>query len=275
MHPAPKHRGNILTPARSPLWIGLKVQMNGLKALFIRDLMMRYGREQLGFVWVIMEPMLLTGGVMLLWSLLRGGIDHGLTIVELVLTGYMMLTLWRHLTGSTALLFRRNSSLLYHRRISLLDLVLARFFVELAATTSALIFVGGTLLLIGVIGPIGNWPYAVFGWISMALLGLGAGTIVLTLTEANENAEKFIQPIQYLLIPISGTFFMVDWLPERLHSIVLLNPLVHCYEMFRAGFFGQHVVAHFSAGYLVMWSFMLNFSGVLLVSRARKNLQIT
>ena len=47
---------------------GWKVQARVITALMLRDAMMRYGRENIGFVWVILEPMLLCTGVMILWS---------------------------------------------------------------------------------------------------------------------------------------------------------------------------------------------------------------
>ena len=44
---------------------GLNVQFRCLRALMIREMMMRYGRNSLGFVWVFIEPMLLCVGLWL------------------------------------------------------------------------------------------------------------------------------------------------------------------------------------------------------------------
>jgi ABC-type polysaccharide/polyol phosphate export permease len=41
------------------LWRGVKVQARVLRALMIRELMMRYGRGNIGFLWLVLEPMLL------------------------------------------------------------------------------------------------------------------------------------------------------------------------------------------------------------------------
>jgi capsular polysaccharide transport system permease protein len=84
--------------------LGLKVQARCLHALMIREMMMRYGRDNLGFLWVFLEPMLLCVGVMLLWTLIHAPFEHGLTVVALVLTGYMPLTLWRHTTTNAAIM---------------------------------------------------------------------------------------------------------------------------------------------------------------------------
>jgi capsular polysaccharide transport system permease protein len=253
---------------------GWNVQRHSLHALFVRDLMMRYGRAHLGFAWVVLEPMLLTVGVLILWSILRGGYEHGLRIIELVLTGYMLLTLWRHLTNSMILLFRRSTALLYHRRVSLYDIFFSRLLLEFAGTTLALMFVMFTMLLLGLINPIEDWSLVIGGWLLMAFLATGTGAVILAVTEWNETAEKFVQPIQYLLIPLSGTFFMVGWLPSSAQTAILFNPMIHCYEMLRSGFFGPAIDTHYSTTYVISWAFFLNFVGIWGMQRIRKNLQI-
>jgi capsular polysaccharide transport system permease protein len=235
---------------------------------------MRYGREHFGFVWVVLEPMLLTVGVLVLWSILKGGYEHGVGIVEFVLTGYMLLTLWRHLTNHMILLFRRSMSLLYHGRISLFDIIYSKVLLEFTGVTAALLVVLFWLTLLGIISPVEDWSLFIAGWLLMAFLASGAGLIFLIVTENNESAEKFIQPVQYLLVPISGVFFMVDWLPQRAQWLILLNPMVHAVEILRSGFFGPSVEVHFSVIYIFAWGIILNFLGLVGVQRMRRDLQI-
>lgn len=105
-------------------------QLKCIDALLIRHVMMKYGREKLGFLWVAIEPMLLTAGVLTIWTLLKGTYDHGIKIVEMVLTGYMLLTLWRHITNSMIHLIKFNVSLMYHSRITVIDIFLSRSIVD-------------------------------------------------------------------------------------------------------------------------------------------------
>ena len=42
--------------------------------------MMRYGRDKIGFAWVILAPLLPTGGVMTVWSYTMGANNHGVKI---------------------------------------------------------------------------------------------------------------------------------------------------------------------------------------------------
>ena len=61
------------------------VHFNVFRALIIRDLMGRIGRNHLGFVWTILEPMILCVGVMLVWSMIGESMIHGIPVLAFVL----------------------------------------------------------------------------------------------------------------------------------------------------------------------------------------------
>src|ERR1700736_5838465 len=172
---------------------GLKVQARCLYALMIREMMMRYGRDNLGFLWVFIEPMLLCVGVMLLWTFIHAPAQHGITVVALVLTGYMPLTLWRHMTNNAAVLpFRRSVSLLYHRHVSLLDVFFTRIFLEFAGSTTAFALVAGTLIAANLVEPPHDIGLVVGGWLLMGLLSGGFALQTTILTESSDLSERFI-----------------------------------------------------------------------------------
>jgi capsular polysaccharide transport system permease protein len=236
--------------------------INVFRALIIRDLMGRFGRNHLGFVWTVLEPMILCTGVMFLWSALKESSFHGMEIVPFVLTGYMPLTLWRHLTGPLVKIMHNNAGLLYHRRISHMHVPLARCLLEFLSTTTALIIVYLVTWNFGWVGPIKDPSLALGGWLFTAWYFGAQGVLISVWTECWEPAEKFIQPSNYLHLPISGCFMMVDWLPNYAQNLLLLNPSVHCFEMFRAGFFGEEVTTHYDTVYLTAWCMSLTVLAV-------------
>ncbi|MEO1206027.1 MAG: ABC transporter permease [Pseudomonadota bacterium] len=245
------------------------VQIRCLMALVIREMMTRYGRNNLGFLWVILEPMLLTGAVMLLWSLIKSPYEHGVAIVTFVLTGYMPLTLWRHLTQSGVFAFRRSATLLYHRKLTLIDVFLARIILEILGTTAALTVVTVVLGTLGVVEPMRDPGACIAGWLLMAFLATGAALVIAVLTEYNEVAERFIQPMQYILIPISGCFYMVEWLPQGLRDVVWYLPMVHCYELFRNGWLDEGIRTHFTIWYPLVWGLTLTTIGLIGLEKVR------
>ncbi|MBR2819945.1 MAG: ABC transporter permease [Reyranella sp.] len=202
-----------MTRETSQLLGGWCVQGRTIHALLVRDLMMRYGRSNIGFVWVILEPMILCVGVMFIWSILGGHGKAGIKVVELVLTGYMPLTLWRHLTGPVLGMFRSSVGMIYRRRVSLLDLLLSRQLLEIIGTTTALLVVYLFLITTGLADGFKRLDLIILGWLMMAWIGVAFGALLACWTERYEVTERFIQLLQYLNIPISGAFFLVYWLP--------------------------------------------------------------
>lgn len=258
-----------MPPVDASIFAGWRIQLRNIHALMIRDLMLRYGRENIGFVWFVIEPILLSVGITCVWLL--AGLDKkgGVKVVELVLTGYLPLTLWRHLTGPIIQVFRANASLLHHRRISLFDVVVSRLLLEfLGATVALLLFFGG-LLIMGAVKGVQSLDYFVLGWFMMAWIGMASGMLIAVATELSETAVRFVQPLQYVNLPLSGSFIMVDWLPPAGQKAIMYHPMVHCFEVFRRGYFGETVPTHYDIPYFVEVTFVLTFLAFVAVAWVR------
>ncbi|TIX88069.1 sugar ABC transporter permease [Rhizobium sp. P44RR-XXIV] len=258
--------------ARSQFVTGLKIQARVLGALIMREMLIRYGRENIGFLWLALEPMILTGGVMFTWTLLDHG-AHGLTIAGFVLSGYMPLTLWRHISGHAVSCLRQNLPLMYHRQIRLADALIARALLEIAGTTAALIVVYTIVRLAGFIPPYHDLGLLLAGWLYMSWFSFGVGLIFAAASERFEFVDKFISPFQYLTLPIGGMFFMVAWLPSGLQRLALYVPTVHCFELFRAGMFGDTVETFYDFGFITKVCLFTTVIGLFLVNQARNHIK--
>jgi capsular polysaccharide transport system permease protein len=263
-----------MVPKQASLRVGLRRQLAIMRALMIRDMMSRFGRDNVGFVWVVLEPMILTVGVMTLWRVMFGQEKEGATVVEMVFSSYMPLTLWRHMTSVTALIYRRSMSLRYHRRITLLDIYLGRQALEFVATSTAALVVWVFLVMLGLTGLPHRFDLLLIGWLAMGSMALGTGALVTAATERWDAAERFIPPVQYLLIPLSGSFFLQDWVPEDARRLFLLNPLVHCYEMVRGGYWGPTIPTYYDIWYPYTWGAILIFFGILSINNVRNYIQL-
>jgi len=92
----------------------------------IREAMSRYGHENLGFFWVMGEPLLLSTGIAVLWTLI--GQTHGfdIDVIPFALTGYSMITMWRMHVFRSLRAMRQNVSLVFHSNVQSFDILLAR-----------------------------------------------------------------------------------------------------------------------------------------------------
>ncbi len=243
--------------------------INVIQALIIRDLMVRFGRGNLGFFWTVLEPMILTAGVMLVWSLIKEPVIHGIPIITFILTGYMPLTLWRHMTNPVARLLHNNAPLFYHRLISSIHVAWARLILEFLSTSISLLLVYFIVVSTGLMDPAEDYSLILCAWIFTAWYFGALGLAICAWTERSEILEKFIQPSQYLALPVSGVFFMVDWVPTGAQNLLLLNPSVHCFEMFRAGMLGEGIVTHYSPLYMAASSTLMSIIALSAMYRLR------
>jgi capsular polysaccharide transport system permease protein len=243
-------------------------------ALMLRELGTRYGRDNIGFLWVIGEPLLFCLTVMGLWTVIRPPYEHGIRIIPFVMTGYMPILLMRHMVQHTLNSVKANSGLLYHRRISILHLFVARLTLEFVGVSLAFLAVFLVLFAFGLVTTPSNLGLVYGGWLLLAWVTFGLATIVGALSELTDFVERFVSALTYILVPLSGTFFMAEWVPPRYREIALTVPFLHCIEMIRGGFFGEFVHSYYSVSYVVGWAAILTLTGLVLLRFVRAKVQV-
>lgn len=248
---------------------GVRIQRRVVIGLMIRQLMTKYGRDNIGFLWIVLEPMILCAGVLVVRSVIQHGEENGVSLIGLIWTGYIPLTLWRHISNAGVRMLRRSASLLYHRDISLFDCFYAVIGIEIGGCTLAGLIVYWGLYTFDLIVPVDDIGLMLYGWFCMGIVSVGVMVIFAVLTEFWEPAEHFIQPFQYLSLPLCGFMFMVNWLPESVQKLALWVPTVNCFEMIRAGLFGPTVVANFCWWYPFVSALVMLAISVPLVESAR------
>lgn len=243
------------------------------QALITRFVIGRYGRENIGFMWTIVEPMVLCVGVMAIWSLTKGHNDHGLNIVAFVLTGYVPLTLWRHQTGHTVNCLKHMKFLTIFHNLSLFDAMMARLFLEFLSVSSAGLVVFTVLYFVGLIEAPYDWGAVILGWLMMGALATGIGILIAALSETTDLIERVNQPLQYFLLPFCGCFYMADWLPDATREYALLIPMLHAYEMIRAGFFGLEVKTYSDPFFGFSYAVIMAGLGFFLFERVKNRIE--
>lgn len=252
----------------------VSIKSRVINAILIRELMMRFGHGNVGFLWLVGEPLILTVGVMIVWSFIYGRENHGVQVLPLVMTGYSMLTVWRHMVSKFTHSFRHNSGLFFHRQIRPLDILVAKGILETVGTLVAFFVAYIPLRLLDVVDPIDDFLILLTAWYLMCAFSFGVAMTIASFTELSDTLERFVQPIMYLFIPLTGTFYMVAWLPPTAQKIVLLSPLVHASEMFRAGYFGSKVPTHWDVWYLTAHVIIANVAGWSLIRIAQNRIEI-
>lgn len=243
-------------------------------ALIMREMTTRYGRRGLGFAWVIGEPLVFCFGVMILWSLTKPAYEHGIRIAPFVMTGYLSLILIRHFINLLASAMQANLGLMYHRQVAPLHLLMSRVLLELGGATGAFFVVYAVLLALNQVSLPQNYLLFYSGWLLLAWTAMGFALVLTGLSMRYEIMERLVPVISYVLIPISGAFFMVSWLPASARDLIMWIPFVHGIEMIRGGVFGEFVATYYRPGYALLVGAIMNIVGLLIISASRDRIEV-
>ncbi|PNU05078.1 ABC transporter permease [Novosphingobium guangzhouense] len=247
------------------LYSSFRVQCRVLGALLVREMLTRYGRHNIGFLWLFVEPMIFTLGVTALWTATKSVHGSDLPIVAFALTGYSSVLLWRNMPGRCIGALWSNLSLMYHRNIKVLDIYLARLILEFGGATISFATLSLLFISIGWLEPPQDIMKVVAGWLVIAWFGSALAIALGALSHESELVDKLWHPASYLIFPLSGSAFMVDALPKAAQDIVLYIPMVHGVEMVREGYFGNRAHAHYDLGYVIPFSLVLSFVALMIV----------
>lgn len=250
------------------------IQVRVIHALMIRELITRFGRENIGFLWIMAEPLLFAGLVGILWHFTRGAEEHGIGIIAFVATGYIPITLFRHGVSRSVAIFTVNQSLLYHRQIKIVDFILARFIIELLGGMMAYLFMAVVLIIFGEFPIPANFGLLISGWFLYALFCFSLCLIIAPLSEISETMEKFIPVTTYIMIPFSGLFYMVAWMKPSVREFLLLSPFVNGMEMMRKGIWGEKITAYYDLWNPIICSVIAMVIGLMLCRHVRRKLAV-
>jgi len=252
------------TPAAPPsLRQALRVQWRVIDALLRREMLTRYGRHNIGFLWLFVEPMIFTIGVTILWTATKSVHGSDLPISAFALTGYSSVLLWRNMPGRCIGALQNNLALMYHRNIKVFDIYIARLLLEFGGATIS--FASLSLLFIAVewMAPPEDFLQVATGWLMLAWFGSALAIGLGSLSHLSELVDKLWHPFSYLLFPLSGAAFIVAALPPFAQDIVLYIPTVHGIEFVREGFFGPRARATYDLAYLVPFNLVLTLIALI------------
>lgn len=245
-----------------PLLQCLNIQRRVIGALLMREVLTRYGRHNIGFLWLFVEPMIFTLGVTTLWTITKAGHGSSLPITAFAVTGYSSVLLWRNMPSRCIVAIQPNLSLLYHRQVRVIDIFLSRLLLEVAGASTSFVALSLIFSSIGWMTLPEDVLQVIGGWLMLAWFGASLALFLGSLSEKSELVEKLWHPAAYLLFPLAGAAFIVDALPPAFQQVILYLPMVHGVEFLREGYFGTAFVAHYDLAYMASWCMGLTILGL-------------
>ncbi len=202
-----------------------------LKNLVIRDIKKRYKRSALGFLWVMLDPLLMMIVFYFVFSgLFRNAVGN---YTAYVITGITMWQLFSQGTQVSSNAFIGNRNLLNKLYIpksifpfSIVASSLVHFIFSLVPLFAIIIF-SGTPLSYDVI----FLPFVVF---LIFIFSLGISLAISTLAVFYQDVIYIYNVMLLAWMYLSAIFYPVSILPEKFRMLMSFNPIYHYISLFRA-----------------------------------------
>lgn len=253
---------------------GWSIQRRVIGALMMRELVTRFGRENIGFLWIMAEPLLFAVLVGFVWRYIKGPEEHGVSIIAFVATGYVPLTFFRNSISRVVRIFSVNGGLMYHRQVKVLDFVFVRVLIEMIGAMMAYVLIGAILIAVNEFPIPSDVGALVAGWFLYCLFTLALCLVLAPLSEMSDVLEKLVPVTTYVMIPFSGVFNMTSWLAPSAQKWLYYSPFVHPMEMMRYGIFGESIGAKWDISVPIAASMVLILIGLALCRRVRRDLVV-
>jgi capsular polysaccharide transport system permease protein len=251
------------TPSKSSFYHDLTLQFDVTGALVMRELHTRFGRNNIGYLWLIGEPLLLATVIGALHFFRP---DHGMSTmpaVPLSLLGYCVFIIFRGIFNRSESILESSLPLMYHRMVSLLNLSVARMIIEVAGCSCSLIILMGLAILTGYADPPARPAVLIGGiaWLTWLSFAMGLNCTVLTFDRP--TLGRLVHPFSYFMMPLSGAFFAIGWMPLSIQPIYDWNPMACIFEYVRYGMFDGAPTDHLFPLYINGWCAFLTYTGLL------------
>ena len=251
----------------------LKIQGRVIWALTMREIMTRFGRDNIGFLWLLAEPVMFVGGVTVLWSLELKSILGNFSIAEFSVVSYSTVLLWRNPSARMVKAIEVNSSLLYHRAVRPFDIYLSRLFLEYISGTAGFLIIYIAFTAVGIT----HLPYdplrMVLGWLLIAWFSFAFAIATGALSELSDAMEKVWHVVLYFMMPVSGSFFPVNIAPDFIRNILLYFPLVDATEYFRSGYYGPSFPSYYNLPYTIATILFMTLLALSLMAIASRRIE--
>jgi capsular polysaccharide transport system permease protein len=231
----------------------LRTQMNVIAALTIRELQSLQKTYNYGFAWALLEPLMFIGIMRLARSFLKGLTPADMPPTTFIVLGiipsYMFLNAMSAVMKATG----DQDKMLQFPRITPIDVGIAS-----AIRAFCIYFV----LFLAFVVPSsiieGAWPpqnvlEVLFAMFSMLTFGIALGFVFGAVRRVFPPVRQFVSYYTLANRMIGGMMFVITQIPSTYWPYLTWNPILHCSEMIRDGWFVTYTSPIASPAYVLEW----------------------
>lgn len=262
-------------------WFDLRLKdvwhYRDLLLLFVRrDFVSFYKQTILGPLWFFVQPILTTIMFTFVFGRLAGIETDGLPQPLFYLAGITTWNYFAECLTKTSTVFKDNANIFG-------KVYFPRLIMPLSIVVSNLVRFAVQLLLFFIVmayyfffkESVFQFTWAAFLFpviiICMAVLGLGVGMIITSLTAKYRDLAFLVTFGVQLLMYATTVIYPLSTTPARYRSIIELNPMTPLIETFRFGFLGKGSFTWESFCYSILVSLFFLFVGIIVFNKVEKD----
>jgi len=240
-----------------------------LKNLVLRDLKVRYRRSVLGFVWVMLNPLLMMLVLSVIFSEIFKVSTKNYTVY--LLSGIIMWNFFAQSTGITVHAFLANRDLIK-------KVYIPRSIFPLSVLLSALVnFVFSLVPLIVIMVATGtpvsmNFYFVPFCLALVFVFSFGVALVLSTLTVFFHDIVYIYDVLLLAWMYATPVFYPASIVPERFRVLLDMNPMYHLLTLFRGGLYLTTPAMLVQAAYGLLFSAGSLLIGSLIYIRLKDRL---
>lgn len=235
------------------LRIGLKNSARAVYALVLRRSLTQYGNTALGYIWALLQPMLLFGVLLTVFYVVGRRLPPGVTVEVFLLAGIIPFRIFFHIHRTVSGALQSNRALFYFQNITPLVTYIATAVIEFLTYTTAfyILFFGFHYFHREV--KVDSHLFVLICFFCLALFGMSLGMITAVLAQHFPFIEAMTTALKRGLFFVSGVFFYANEIPKPIRDILLVNPIFHLLEFIRGALFVSYTPHYADATYVAAW----------------------
>ena len=242
-----------------------QIQISVIHALLIRELKTRFGRYRLGMVWALLEPLVQIMVFLGLFYFNGRSTIGGLELPVFLATGIAPFLYFRKVISQSMGAVSGNKNLLIYRQVRVFDPFLTRFLLEAVISFIVLMIIVAGSWWIGFEVEVVNTLRFISVYVLLSLFAFGISLVFGVLNTLYPEPGRLLPLLLRPLMFVSGTFFSINEIPRGIQEIMLLNPLIHAFELMRSCFSFYYDISLVSLNYLALSALVSMTLGMLML----------
>lgn len=246
-----------------------------INALILRELKTRFGKNPtLGYVWVILEPMMHVLFMLVIFTLIRNRLLPQVPFSLFLITGMVPFFMFRNIVNFIMNGIEANKSLFTYKPVRPIHVFLARALLE-----GILYFIIFCILMITTgffinynIIPF-NIVYSLLMFIWLVIIAFALGLLLAVVFYGRDVIKNIIGYALSMMYFGSAIMFPLWIVPNQMIDILAYNPILHIIELFKENYFETYpIVTQINIEYPLICTLVLLFFSLGLYYKKRVEL---